>query len=263
MNPPTRPQHSSEMPQKTTVPAEPEPFRTTFASLSLHRTDRIRLLQFPDHIIVAIRTIIQRFSNKGIQDERILNTSHEFKLRGNPWTGMDSESIPSRLLMREMLAYLFSQGWISMASTNISKNEFDQDTIFFRRQLPPPPPSIWLAISFNKSDRLQLIGAPADLITGFRELLENMKLLQDGGIKDEGKDVYEFKCIGRPWRAMAEETMNTRRTFLRMLELLESIGWSLYASLNQNNGRADMPEAESWYCVKEQGWTPGKTVFHR
>ena len=132
--------------------------------------------------------------------------------------------------------------------------------MFFRKQSVPPPPSLWLAISFTRSDRLRLFGAPAELIAGFRGMLRSMALLQDEGAKDQG---YEFKCCGNPWQASAKETMSTRQLFLKMLALLEEFGWSLYASVSQNNGMGDYSEADSWYCVRERDWVPGSTVFHK
>ncbi|KIV97911.1 hypothetical protein PV10_01611 [Exophiala mesophila] len=251
--------------EASTQPPEFPPFSTSFASVSLHRTDRIRLLQFPLDEIEGVRTVIQRFWPKGIQDERIVNNSHEFKLNGNPWTGnSSSEKTPSRIVMREILAQLFSRGWILMVSTNISKNEYDQDTMFFRKQLTPPPPSEWIAISFNRKDRLRLIGAPQEVIAGFTGVLQRMNLFLDGQLKDQQNNMYEFRCTGHPWKAMAEETMTTRQLFLKMLETLERHGFSLYASLNQNNGdEDDSQQAESWYCVRDRDWVENKPVFHR
>src|SRR6516164_6466171 len=62
-------------------------FKTSFASISLHRTDRIRLLQFPPEDITAIRNVMKENWIDGIQDERTYAKSHEFKCLGNPWSG--------------------------------------------------------------------------------------------------------------------------------------------------------------------------------
>ncbi len=241
------------------------PFRTSFASLSLHASDRIRLLQFPQSDIAQIRNVLQRSWAQGIQAEQIYATSYEFKLRGNPWYGQGSESVAARVLVRELLAYLFSMGWILHATTDTSKKQTDKDTLSFRKQQSAPPPSEWIAISFNYSDRLRLIGAPKNLIDEMRLLLQNTKLLQaDNGWKDKVLGAWEFKLNGYPWKAAGEETMSTKLLLLRMLEILERHGWSLYASVDQNTATGEhTSETDSWYCVRDRSWVEGAAVFHR
>lgn len=167
--------------------------------------------------------------------------------------------------MREVLAYLFSIGWILHASTDVSKKEYDKDTLFFRKQQSPPPASDWISISFNMSDRLRLIGAETPLIQDVKGLLLGMGLLQqDLGWKDASSKAWEFKLRGYPWRATGEETMSTRLLLLKMLECLEVNGWSLYASVDQNMGTEEhASDTDSWYCVKDRNWVEGAAVFHR
>ncbi|KAK6581833.1 hypothetical protein PZA11_005530 [Diplocarpon coronariae] len=241
-------------------------FRTTFASLSLHRSDRIRLLSFPQSEIDGVRFAISSSYQKGLQNEQKYGLSHEFKLYGNPWYGQGSDAISARVVMRQILGYLFSVGWVLHASTDVSKKQMDKDTLFFRKQQQPPPPSEWIAISFNKSDRLRLIGADGQLIAAFKDMLSSMRLLQtDLGWKDRSMGAWEFKINGYPWWATGEETMSTRMLLMKMLECLEGLGWSLYASLDQNTGSGDSnaSETDTWYCVREKGWLPGNAVFHR
>ncbi|KUJ18514.1 uncharacterized protein LY89DRAFT_569398, partial [Mollisia scopiformis] len=240
------------------------PFRTTFASVSLHRSDRVRLLGFPQSDIQSIRGVIQNSYSKGISKEQLYGKSHEFKLNGNPWFGQSSDAVISRVLIREILAHLFSIGWILHASTDVSKKEMDKDTLFFRKQQARPPASDFISISFNQSDRLRLIGAPTQLVQDFKSLLSGMGLLQqDLGWKDATLRAWEFKLNGYPWRATGEETMSTRLLLLKMLECLESHGWSLYASVDQSTGGENSSETDSWYCVKDRSWVEGTAVFHR
>ncbi|KAH6704081.1 hypothetical protein BKA61DRAFT_182218 [Leptodontidium sp. MPI-SDFR-AT-0119] len=256
-----------QQPNETSFTLAPAytPFRTAFASVSLHRSDRIRLLSFPQCEIDGLRTVIKTTYPKGLQAEQKYGGSHEFKLYGNPWYGQSSDAICSRVVMREVLAYLFSVGWILHASTDVSKKQMDKDTLFFRKQQQSPPVSEWIAISFNKSDRLRLIGADEQLRSAFKDLLAGMRLLQtDCGWKDRTLNAWEFKINGYPWWATGEETMSTRLLLMRMLECLEGFGWSLYASIDQNTSSGnDTSETDTWYCVREKGWVPGSAVFHR
>ncbi len=43
----------------------------------------------------------------------------------------------------------------------------DKDSCLFRHQHPAPPPCAWMSISFNRGDRLRLIGAPQEIIAPF------------------------------------------------------------------------------------------------
>lgn len=240
-------------------------FRTSFASISLHRADRLRLIAFPQADIDAIRQVIKASWRKGIQKEQKYGRSYEFKVYGNPWYGQGDDAVTSRILIRGVLAYLFSIGWILHASTDVSKKEFDKDTLFFRRQQQAPPPSDWISITFNQSDRLRLIGADANLIEDVKNTLAGLGLLQtDIGWKDKINGAWEFKIRGYPWHASGEETMTTRFLLLKMLEILEAHGWSMYASVDQSMGHGEhTSETDSWYCVKDKNWVPGMAVFHR
>ncbi len=242
-------------------------FKTSFASISLHKTDRIRLLQFPPGDIAAIRDVIKQNWGFGIQEERPYAHSHEFKCLGNPWSGQGADAIAARILLRGILAYLFASGWILTASTDVSKSLLERDTMIFRKQVVPPPASEWMAISFNQGDRLRLIGAPPELLSAFQTLLEGMGLWQEAIWKDRALNAFEFKLNGWPWRPSGEETMTTRLLLLRMLETLEEGGWSLYATVDQNNGHHNKNSSstgtDSWYCVRAVDWVPGNSVFHR
>ncbi|KAG9233261.1 hypothetical protein BJ875DRAFT_52611 [Amylocarpus encephaloides] len=245
------------------VPAYAAAVQTIFASLSLHQGDRIRMLHFPDSDVAAMKTVIKGSWQKGLQGERNYGGSYEYKMYGYPWRGQGSDAITSRILMREVFASLFSQGWILHASTDVSKKEFDKDTMIFRKQQQPPPESEWFAISFNMSDRLRLIGADGGLISDVRELLKHIKLWQNEDWKDKNLNAREFKLWGRPWWASGEETMKTRLLLLRLLELLEARGWSLYASVDQSTAGNDSSETDSWFCVRDKSWVEGSAVFHR
>jgi hypothetical protein len=107
-------------------------FRTKFACVSLHMTDRIRLLRFPPQDTARIRDIIQRSWAKGIQDQRPYDASQEYKLHGNPWSPRgwsNDQRTDSRKLVCGLLEGLFDMGYILKASVDISKKEFDKGKV--------------------------------------------------------------------------------------------------------------------------------------
>ncbi|KAM3447320.1 hypothetical protein MY3296_008847 [Beauveria thailandica] len=246
----------------------PAPFQTNFASLSLHMSDRLRLVQFPDDDVAAVRAVIRQVWREGIQAERPYSVSHEFKLRGRPWSGSGTGpyAVPAIVLVRELFACLYARGWIMTASTDISRKEFDKDTLIFRRGGPLLPPVSWMAVSFKQGDKMRLLGAPPGLVAAVGDVLASMRLLQARTEKDAAMGQYEFKLYGYPWSATGEETMRTRLLVLRLVEVLERHGWSLYASIDQNSGPSgdsSYSETDCWYCVKSSDWTPGSIIIHR
>ncbi|KAJ6781982.1 hypothetical protein PWT90_01268 [Aphanocladium album] len=249
-------------------PAGATPFQTSFASLSLHMSDRIRFVQFGKDDIAAVRTVIQQVWREGVQAERPYSVSYEFKLRGRPWSGSGTGAyaVPAITLMRDIFACLYARGWIMTSSTDISRKEFDKDTLIFRRQGAAPPPASWMALSFKQGDKIRLLGAPQDLLGAMGSMLTSMRLLQAQSVKNASQAQYEFKLHGYPWSATGEATMQARLLILRMVELLERHGWSLYASIDQNSGPSGdsgYSETDVWYCVKSSDWTPGSIILHR
>lgn len=87
--PPVPPPSYPETPVGSTSapPAQPRPgqFGTPFACLLLSRSDRIRILGFPENVIPAIDESIQRVWVPGIQNKGpSAHQAYEWKLSGRP-----------------------------------------------------------------------------------------------------------------------------------------------------------------------------------
>lgn len=133
------------------------------------------------------------------------------------------------------------------------------DTLLFRHQQPPPPPAVWLSISFSSSDQLHLVDAPTALTTSLVSSFPYM--IQRSGRTSLSANVFEIKFRGNPWRATGTETMQSRMIVLTLLEVLEEFGYSLYASVDQENG-SEGREADTWYCCRQAEWEAGLPVYH-
>lgn len=238
------------------------PFQTTFACLSLHLTDRIRLLDFPEVTIDFFRAVIREHWTSGIQYERDYAGSFEFKLRGNPWQGRGNEAITSRRLIQNILHALHARGWVLMLSTDISKKLGDKDTLVFRHQVPEPAPCTWMSVAFSNSDRLRFIDAPVDLVQAMVPMVSPWIQRVDGETESQ---CYDVKMNGYPWGATGSETMEARRLMLALIKGLEQQGSTIYASINQkmhNSSEASRGETDTWYCCRLVSWRPGMPVFH-
>lgn len=77
--------------------------------------------------------------------------------------------------------------------------------------------------------------------------------------------VFEIKFRGYPWRASGTETVQSRLIILALLDALEELGFSLYASIDQDNGpggNSHASEADVWFCNRQNDWTPGAPIYH-
>lgn len=119
-------------------------------------------------------------------------------------------------------------------------------------------------VTFKQGDKIRLLGAPPDLVDAMAAMLAGMCLLQARTAK--APQQHELKLHGYPRSASGEATMHARLLILRMVEVLERHGWSLYASIDQKNGPGgdgSYSETDCWYCVKSSDWTPGSIILHR
>lgn len=252
-------------------------FHTTFACVSLHMTDRIRLIRFPEGDVPRIQGIIRSSWQRGIQDLRVYDQSNEIKLNGNPWSAYGStRKSEARRLVIGLLQGLFDMGWVLKAAVDVSKKEFDKgnvvtrhrkrktdkvpDSLLFRYQQPAPLPCMWLCISFDKGDMIHVINAPTELNRSFVQAL-GPKVQRH---EDQGS-VFEIKFSGYPWRASGTETVQTRVILLILLETLEKHGFSLYGSVDQDNGPggdSHSTEADTWFCNRQADWMPGAPLYH-
>ena len=93
--------------------------------LSFNDTDKIRLINAPEELVGVLKSIIQSYWYKGIQQERRLPTpcmAHEFKFMGNPWAGY--YCVVDGLHMRSLLCYFLQalslRGWRLLTSADVS-----------------------------------------------------------------------------------------------------------------------------------------------
>lgn len=231
--------------------------RTLFATLSLHTSDRIRLLDFPLEARAAVQSCIERTWPSGIQLIREYGGSWEFKLRGTPWVPSGEDAIHARRLVREIFAALYAAGWVLYISTDLSRQQTDKDTLLFRHQDPPPAPSEWFAMSFSKTDRVRIVEAPPHVANKLAQALQSWTQARRPYL---GAD--EVKLLGAPFMASGSETMEARKVVIALAGALEQCGFSIYASIDQKSGGSHGEETDTWYLRRMVGWTPGPPVYH-
>jgi hypothetical protein len=253
-------------PPAYTAPSSSQPttsqsVQTRFASLSLHKEDRLRFLRFPSPIISLCRLTILSTWSVGISKEQPYANSHEMKLNGYPWRGHGKEGVEARRLMNGVLATLHASGWLLTLNTDISKSALDKDTLLFRYQNPLPAPHEWCVVSFSRQDRLRFMDAPPSLYESFPSRV-GAHWISESLLHSQG--VWEYKLKGYPWQASGEETMRVRELLIALVEMLEEEGWSVYASIDQkSSGGQGYSETDTWHCCRAKGWEKGMPVYLR
>lgn len=160
LQPPPKDSGKGPLPSYTAATAssssQPQ-FQTRFASVSMHMEDRLRFLQFPAETFNLCRQVVKSIWKRGLQEERDYAGSKELKMYGHPWRGSGDEAVDARRLICAILETLHGQGWVLMLSTDISKKNWDKDTLLFRHQVPSPAECDWCCIGFSKTDRIKFI----------------------------------------------------------------------------------------------------------
>lgn len=217
--------------------------------LSLHETDKIRVMNLAANSIPALRACIEASWPYGIQSAGLYGISYQFKLRGRPWEGDGEQANHSRRLMAGIFGFLLRAGWILKLSTDISKWTWDKDTFYFKQDAPPDPQVQVCAISFNETDKVRVIGGPQEVANVVRSCVHNFWYR---GLQREclyyGQP--EFKLLGNPWTAEGKETMQTRMFVGQLIEALDRGRWEVYASIDISRGKggkkSHIDDLDSW-----------------
>ncbi|KAI1854602.1 hypothetical protein JX265_007528 [Neoarthrinium moseri] len=238
-----------------------------FATLSLSKSDRIRFLAFPEPICRQAEPVLRRAWPPGIKAEGLYAGSYEYQLKGRPWGMMGkSEAIGSRVLLRDILAFLYGRGWVLATAINLSEKIGSKDTLLFRDAAagrgtdhPPALPAVdWLVVQFYHSKTIYLHGVGADgdaaeqqpMLKAFREMLASTGYLDKGGWSH---DAYEFVLQGRPWRCHGEKSMKARELLLGIMGVLDGHGWEPYGTIRQRTDSDDWRHCDSWYLIRKTG----------
>ncbi|KAF9426636.1 hypothetical protein BGZ76_002669 [Entomortierella beljakovae] len=224
------------------VQVNPQAFRV--CCLTLNESDKIRLVGTPPELVPVIRQAITTGWGK-IQRESNYCGAHEFKILGNPWYGQGPEAVASRRLITHVLKGMAQSGWNLIQATDVSKKQHDKDSLFFESAMVADIGQIEMfAMSFNRTDRIRLIDAPAYIIPIVKGAIQSQ---WKSGINHEitYHNSLEFKLNGNPFWADGHEAVYSRVMLGQILAALRSQGFKLYTSVDINMG-SDGHDVESW-----------------
>jgi len=256
------------------------PLSSTYATLSFHKTDTIRLLHFPPALATALEPVVLASWPLGLESksQSTAEQSAEFKCKGKPFGYYNMQhKVGGLRLVRDVLTVLHDHGWDLVTSVMCSKRYTAKDTLIFRHrqghQGQPgnrngAGPSVeWLVLAPMARDKLRVLydadgvklhGDPEDdqhrdhlgvLISGIKKTLEGLGCFDKG---DWSHDSFEFQLKGKPWRSRGETSVTVRIMLMRLLELMDGYGWRLYATFVQRTGADEDKILDTWYFVRER-----------
>lgn len=210
-------------------------------SITLNRTDRIRLIGLPLPVIDEMKNAIT--SSWGpIQKEEDYHGAYEFKLKGNPWYGQGDDAVHSRRLLTAVLKTMAQYGWNLLQAADVSKKPDDKDTMFFEKGIPDPDADLF-AMSFNMSDRIRIIDAPR-----FADCVEDALRSQWPNGTQHKEDYFgsvEYKLCGHPWFPDGSQTVRSRMLLCQIIANIRAKGYKLYGSVDITIGNKGA-DLESW-----------------
>ena len=210
----------------------PKQIQNPLLCVSLSSTDKLQLVNIPENMLAVIKDAVVKTWRRGIQSEGPNENSYEIKLSGNPWFSQAEESVQARLLLVMIISALAQQHWMFHATANIKSTS---DSLFFKYDPDSAGPQVCqhFVISLNNTDRLRLINAPQSMIPVVRQVITSVWTVM-GGIQKE-QDYYgswEFKLSGNPWWSVGNESVMARFLICKILEALQSQGWSVKTSVD-------------------------------
>jgi hypothetical protein len=243
-----------------------------YASLSLHRSDRVRFLHFPEDIYFEVEPVLRESWPPGIKSEGHYFGSYEYVLKGNPWGSFgQTKSVHSRKLLCAILQFLYNRGWVLLAAVDLSERLNSKDSMIFKKaagDAETMAPARIMGVQFYHRRKIFLHSSasssssstsPFSLsgkdeqnllpVAALRDMLKDLDFLEHQGWSH---DAYEFALKGSPWRSSGDKSMKVREMMLGLVEIMHHHGWESYGAIAQRSETDDGQRCDSWYFLKKQ-----------
>ncbi|KAL6913624.1 hypothetical protein FSST1_011384 [Fusarium sambucinum] len=122
---------SSDLPPsfEESISADPPIFKTQFACITFNKHDRIRLMNFTQVEVQAVKQVVKTHWKPGLAQTRPYGESTEIWVRGRPWVYDSNGNDDARRLILLILETLFDLGWVVQCSLDITRKSESKDAI--------------------------------------------------------------------------------------------------------------------------------------
>ena len=239
-----------------------------FLVVGLSSTDSLMVLNAPETLHQVFKDAVTNLWPSGIQKWSYKDEVLLIKLTGNPWCAEGAQAVHSRAMLQRIITDLFHRNWRLYGNANLKSTA---NTLFFQHDLNMTsgmsltglPLQDDFTLSLNGNDVVRLINAPQSLNSVVQDTLQRS---WHRGIQQVSRYAgsVQFKLKGNPWWAEGHETVEARFLILKLLESLQSYGWSAVASLDTSRKvtdkssfifRRSQPRQAPFFCVSLNGTT--------
>ena len=210
--------------------SEHDKFYSKFFSISLNKSDRIRLHRASPDLVSTFIGLMPTLWPQGIQNQSSIYNAYEFKLKGNPWVANDMETVESRRLLNDIFRYLASNGVALYATCELTKHLGNKTTFFFRTKSDSTKPLNQFCLSLNESDKLRMIRGDPNIANAIRQ---GIMSAWPSGIQLESNyyDALQFKLNGYPFQTNSgTNQVHACVMILKILENLKNNGFTILCS---------------------------------
>ena len=199
--------------------------------ISLNGTDKMRLISAPAEVISVIEGVITDCWHRGLQDTKVKEGCHQFKLKGNPWWTHGEETVESRFLIANLIVKMKSIGWEVHGTLDVSRKLQDKSVFVFRQCAPAVQP--YAVLSFHETDKIRFqTNSPSSsvLANSIEKVLEFANKIQS---KSSYGRAVQWKIIGRPFSGSMGRGPEQRlmiHLLSKVLCFFKDEGWRVVAS---------------------------------
>lgn len=211
---------------------------TQMVCVSFSNFNGLHLVGAPDHLKPIFKEAAVQGYASGIEKERLIGADYELKLRGQPWSGENSETgSQAKRMLLEIFRKFDQVGFQYYGTANLRGTT---DCIFFiGDERYPPGQHKFAVVSLNQTDTLRLIECPSNLIDCTKNLVQQY---WRHGLREQNdlrNGIYEFTFNGSPWWATEEDAVSARFFISMMFQKYMSLGWCLVTSLDICTRKSD------------------------
>lgn len=227
-----------------------------FSSISLHKKDRLRLVDCKDMADDVRLAILQ--NGNSIQEETKREYHHKFKIKGTPWWSSGDEALRSRRLISRIAEKMLLRGWALTDAVDTNRGLDDKSVLLFSRCHPTS--ARFTCVALTDVDHLRLVDFPQ----GDLEVLQGViNQTYQPGISRFEIDPADPGCVkihlsGEPWNSMGDYALHGRSMLVHLLSRAIHLGYMVVASADvsakiqtDSDGNPDYPlDVHTWYFVK-------------
>ncbi|KAF8328115.1 uncharacterized protein EI90DRAFT_1600417 [Cantharellus anzutake] len=203
-----------------------------FGLLSFNGSEILRLANFPDNVVIAVRKVLKEEIRHYRENSDI--SVVEIVLAGKPFSG---RSVRQEQILLAIFDAILSQQFYLVSSIDYGRIYLDKLTLTFARALipasvPQPERRVTFGISFISMTQLRVVSPPLSFTPA---ILQVVRSSWPHGVVSEKRDsegTYTFKLKGYSFLQPSTFDLDSLSNILEILKAMDAHGLSLLTSIS-------------------------------